>query len=104
MELVDTHCHLDLPAFDVDRASVLQRCRDSGVNRIVVPGVQASGWENLLRFCATETNLYPALGLHPVYLEQHVDEDLKALESQLAEHRPVAIGEPKVMECSPGAK
>ena len=93
MELVDTHCHLDLPAFDVDRASVLQRCRDSGVNRIVVPGVQASGWENLLRFCATETNLYPALGLHPVYLEQHVDEDLKALESQLAEHRPVAIGE-----------
>ena len=93
MELVDTHCHLDLPAFDADRASVLQRCRDSGVNRIVVPGVQASGWDNLLRFCATETNLYPALGLHPVYLEQHGDEDLKALESRVAEHRPVAIGE-----------
>ena len=93
MELVDTHCHLDLPAFDADRASVLQRCRDSGVNQLVVPGVQASGWENLLGFCAAETNLYPALGLHPVYLEQHADEDLKALESQLAEHRPVAIGE-----------
>ena len=93
MELIDTHCHLDLPAFDADRASVLQRCRDSGVNRIVVPGVQASGWENLLRFCSAETNLYPALGLHPVYLEQHGEEDIKTLESQLEEHRPVAIGE-----------
>jgi len=93
MELVDTHCHLDLPAFDADRASVLQRCRDSGVSRIVVPGVQASGWENLLRFCAAETNLYPALGLHPVYLEQHMDKDLKTLELQITEHRPVAIGE-----------
>jgi len=93
MELVDTHCHLDLPAFDADRTTVLQRCRDSGVNRIVVPGVQASGWDNLWKCCATETNLYPALGLHPVYLEQHADEDLNALESQLAEHRPVAIGE-----------
>ena len=93
MELVDTHCHLDLPAFDADRASVLQRCRDSGVNRIVVPGVQASGWGNLWKFCAAETSLYPALGLHPVYLEQHADEDLKALESLLAQHRPVAIGE-----------
>jgi len=83
MELVDTHCHLDLPAFDADRASVLERSRASGVNTIVVPGVQADGWGRL----------YPALGLHPAYLEQHADADLKVLESRLAEHRPVAIGE-----------
>jgi len=93
MELVDTHCHLDLPAFDADRASVLERCRAGGVNTIVVPGVQANGWGRLLKLCAGEEGLYPALGLHPVYLEQHTDADLKALESRLAENRPVAIGE-----------
>ena len=93
MELVDTHCHLDLPAFDADRAAVLARSRASGVSRIVVPGVQSAGWDQLQGFCAADDNLYPALGLHPVYLEQHVDADLKALESQLAEHRPVAVGE-----------
>ena len=93
MELVDTHCHLDLPAFDADRAAVLARSRASGVSRIVVPGVQSAGWDQLQGFCAADDNLYPALGLHPVYLEQHVDADIKALESQLAEHRPVAVGE-----------
>jgi TatD DNase family protein len=93
MELVDTHCHLDLPAFDADRASVLERSRASGVNTIVVPGVQADGWDRLLKFCAGEKGLYPALGLHPAYLEQHTDADLKALELRLTEHRPVAVGE-----------
>jgi len=93
MELVDTHCHLDLPVFDADRASILKRCRENGVNTIVVPGVLADGWEHLLEFCAGEEGLYAALGLHPVYLEQHTDADLDALESLLSERRPVAIGE-----------
>ncbi len=93
MELIDTHCHLDLPVFDADRASVLQRSRANGVNGIVVPGVEADGWDRLWDFCAGDANLYPALGLHPVYLEQHTDADLKALESRLSEQRPVAVGE-----------
>ena len=93
MELIDTHCHLDLPAFDADRASVLQNSRANGVNGIVVPGVQADDWDRLWEFCAGDAGLYPALGLHPVYLDQHEVADIKALESQLAEHRPVAIGE-----------
>ena len=93
MELVDTHCHLDLPAFDADRESVLQRSRTNGVRTIVVPGVQADGWGQLLDLCSSDANLYPALGLHPAFLDQHTGADLKALEAQLAEHRPVAVGE-----------
>ena len=93
MELVDTHCHLDLPAFAADRIAVLERSRASGVTVIVVPGVDAGGWDGLWKFCASDAGLYPALGLHPVYLEQHAEADLKALESLLADRRPVAVGE-----------
>jgi len=93
MDLVDTHCHLDLPAFDADRPAVLERSRAVGVAAIVVPGVEAGGWNDLWQFCATDAGLYPALGLHPVYLEQHTDADLKALETLLSERRPVAVGE-----------
>jgi TatD DNase family protein len=93
MELVDTHCHLDVEAFDADRAAVLARARGAGVGAIVVPGVLAASWDDLWTFCAGDPGLYPALGLHPVYLDRHGDADLRRLEERVAAYRPVAIGE-----------
>jgi TatD DNase family protein len=93
MELIDTHCHLDVAEFDADRAAVLERCRANGVTRIVVPAIHAAGWESLQALCDREPGLYPALGLHPVYLEQHRPGDLDALRERVARQRPLAIGE-----------
>jgi TatD DNase family protein len=93
MELIDTHCHLDVEAFSEDRHAVLARARDNGVDGIVVPGVMACSWDALLDFCNTDACLYPALGLHPVYLDQHRDTHLAHLETLLAQHHPVAVGE-----------
>lgn len=95
MELIDTHCHLDVEDFDVDRDRVLADCAGVGLTAIVVPAIQARGWSRLLKTCAEAPmpRLYPALGLHPMYLEQHSEADLEALERAVATHRPVAIGE-----------
>ncbi len=93
MEIIDTHCHLDVAQFDTDRQAVLASARAAGVAGMVVPGVEAKDWDGLLGLCTAEPDLFPALGLHPVYLEQHCKSDLEALESQLASRRPVAIGE-----------
>lgn len=93
MELIDTHCHLDVEEFDADRQAVLVRTRAAGVTGILVPAIHAAGWSNLLAFCAGGTDLYPALGLHPVYLAQHEDRHLTALEALIERHRPVAVGE-----------
>ncbi len=93
MELIDTHCHLDVAEFDVDRDAVLARCRAAGVTRIIIPAIDAAGWEPLLALCAREPGLYPALGLHPIYLEQHRPGDLDTLKTLVARHRPLAIGE-----------
>ena len=93
MELIDTHCHLDLPDFDADRPALLARCRAAGVTRMVVPGIEAAGWRRLQALCEDEAGLYPALGLHPVFLDRHADDDLAALEQALAQHHPVAVGE-----------
>lgn len=93
MQLVDTHCHLDLPAFDQDRDRVINNARHAGVAAFVVPAVHAAGWAGLLRLCASAPDLHPALGLHPVYVEQHRDADVHSLERLLDTERPVAIGE-----------
>ena len=67
MGLIDTHCHLDCPEFDRDRAAVLARSRAAGVVGLVIPAIHRAGWPGLLALCATAPDLYPALGLHPVY-------------------------------------
>lgn len=93
MELFDTHCHIDVEEFDADRAGVLSRSRRQGVTRMVVPAVMARTWQPLLDLCRAEAGLYPALGLHPVYLDQHRDTDVEALAEWVARERPLAIGE-----------
>ncbi len=93
MELFDSHCHIDVAEFDDDRQQVLAEARQAGVNEILVPGVQRSTWAALIALCDADPTLYPALGLHPVYLDAHSDQDLPALAGQIARKRPLAIGE-----------
>jgi TatD DNase family protein len=93
MELIDTHCHLDVEAFDADRSDILQQCRSAGITRIVVPAIHAAGWNKLLQLCRKEAGLYPALGLHPIYIESHKDSDLVALKEMLQTEKPLAVGE-----------
>jgi len=93
MILFDSHCHLDVEAFDADRPAVLARARRAGVEHILVPGIAAAGWDRLRALCHEERGLYPALGLHPIFLDQHGDEDLSRLERALADTPPRAVGE-----------
>jgi len=93
MELIDTHCHLDMAPFDADRGEVLAACRVAGISRIVIPAVHAAGWDNLLQLCQRQDGLFAALGLHPLFVEQHQDTDLVRLARKLKTVRPLAVGE-----------
>lgn len=93
MELIDTHCHLDMDEFDDDRHEVLERCRKKGIQRIVIPAIAREGWDDLLALCASERGLYPALGLHPMFIDKHTDHDYADLEKYIESTNPVAVGE-----------
>ena len=93
MMLVDSHCHLDAAEFDTDRAEVVGRARAAGVRAQVVPATHAAAWPALREVCRSFEGLYPAYGLHPVFLDQHQSGDLRQLRDWLARERPVAVGE-----------
>jgi TatD DNase family protein len=93
MELIDTHCHIDVEDFDEDREAVLAHCREAGITRMIVPAVMANTWDHLATICAKSAGLYPAYGLHPVYTDHHSDSDLLGLEKRLRDSRPVGVGE-----------
>ncbi|BFI95746.1 MAG: TatD family hydrolase [Rhodanobacter sp.] len=92
--LADSHVHLDAPAFDADRTQVLQRARDAGVRQLVIPAVDAASWPRIRSLCAAHPGLlFPAYGLHPVYLRQHAPGDVAALSAWCETNHAVAIGE-----------
>jgi TatD DNase family protein len=93
MRLYDTHCHLDVSEFEPDRDQVIERARRAGVSDFLVPGIRRDTWSGLLALCNRQAGCHPALGLHPVYLEQHAAADLEELDLWLARERPAAVGE-----------
>ncbi|MBD0702248.1 MULTISPECIES: TatD family hydrolase [unclassified Pseudomonas] len=97
MELIDTHTHLDFPDFDADRPALLAESRALGVRQMVVLGVYRDNWQRVWDLVQSDPDLHAALGLHPVYLDQHRPDDLGQLCQwliRLAGHRQLcAVGE-----------
>lgn len=91
--LVDSHSHFDAAEFDEDRPAALQRARHAGVTTQVLPAVTAAGWPKLKALCARNEGLFPAYGLHPMYLADHLPQHLDDLRGWIQRERPVAIGE-----------
>jgi TatD DNase family protein len=93
---IDTHCHLDAPEFDADRAAVVAQARAVGVRMAVLPAVHVD-WFGKAASVAAEHGLAYALGLHPLWLESAQDEHLERLraaaQAAVADRRFVAIGE-----------
>lgn len=97
MRLIDTHTHLDFPEFDADRQRLLDRATARGVERVVVLGVHAENLQRVWDLACAEQRVHAALGLHPVYLEQHRPEHLLELRGWLerlqGDPRLCAVGE-----------
>lgn len=92
--LIDSHCHLDFKAFDKDREEIVQWCRSHNIHHLILPGITSAQWKDALYYSRQEEILYPAVGLHPLFLQQHDEADLIALDT-LLETTPeiVAVGE-----------
>lgn len=91
--LFDSHCHLDAAEFDRDRDAVIARAQAAGVMRQLVPAVTAASWPKLRDICAGTAGLFPAYGLHPMFLAEHRDQHLLQLRDWIERERPLAIGE-----------
>ncbi|MBI3221888.1 MAG: TatD family hydrolase [Nitrosomonadales bacterium] len=93
MQFIDTHCHLDAEEFGGDQTGLVQAARAAGVNCIVVPSVTRANFGVVRELCSQHPGCAPAYGIHPMYTDGALPEDLTVLRDYLREHRPVAVGE-----------
>jgi len=94
--MIDTHCHIDEEAFDADREEVIARQQQSGVEAMIVPGVNTASINTVLDVCHAHPGYcYPALGLHPEDVKADWQEQLAIVEQAIRAHKDelVAIGE-----------
>ena len=93
MQLIDSHCHLDVSEFACDLPETLKRGREVGVIAFVVPAIVFASWPKLSELVHNHSELKPAYGLHPMFLAQHRDAHLAALPDWLQRLECVAVGE-----------
>ena len=59
MELIDSHTHLYLEEFDADRDAVIQRAQALGVQKFLLPAIDASYTPRMLQMQADYPNMLP---------------------------------------------
>ena len=91
--LIDTHSHIDDREFDPDRDFAIDRARSVGVTRQIVPAIARSNFEVVRDLCHKYEGLYPAYGLHPMFLAEHRIRHIDELSDWIERERPVAVGE-----------
>lgn len=90
---VDTHCHLNFDLFDNDRNLVVDRARDHGVTRILIPGIDIDTSKSAIILAHTYSEIYAAVGIHPNQGSEWTDDTLTELRKLTGDRKVKAIGE-----------
>jgi TatD DNase family protein len=92
--LIDSHCHIDMPAFDDDRDVVVARAREAGVaNLLIAGGVDAEDGHRRALRVAEKFGLPVSAGIHPHEAKLANEAIYDELRGLAREGRIVAIGE-----------
>jgi len=91
--LIDTHAHVHYDQFDADRADVLVRAHDAGVERMVNIGYDLPSSRASVALAQEHAEVWATVGIQPHYAQAITDAQLAEIESLLAEPKVVALGE-----------
>jgi TatD DNase family protein len=91
--LFDTHSHIDQEDFDADRAEVVERARQAGVETIVAVGTTAPTSAVCVELAARFPGVLAAVGIQPNYTAAASPDDWDQVVALAGHERVVAIGE-----------
>ncbi len=104
-KFIDTHCHLEMDAFNPDRENVIQRAKDAGIEAIITIGSDMKGNEGAIEISKEYDFIYCSIGLHPHDAKDFNEEiynrikdwatkyKIQDLSSEKQKNKVVAIGE-----------
>jgi len=94
MNFIDTHTHLYLSDFDVDRKEVMERARKNHVSKIFLPNIDSSTLPLIYKMADDyPESCFPMAGLHPTSVKNNYKKELQIVEQQLKNREVAGIGE-----------
>lgn len=91
--LIDTHTHIDMENFADRFDEVVQTAKDYGVEKVVIPGVEPSGFDRIIKLCEEYPDVYGAVGVHPEELNSYNEEAENKIKELLKHKKIIAVGE-----------
>lgn len=95
IELVDTHCHIHFPDYQLDPDEVRLAAEAEGVNRLICVGCTLADSEAAVAYAAQHENVWASIGLHPhegsIYVNDH--KSLQIFRDLAHKPKVIAIGE-----------
>lgn len=93
MFFADTHCHLNLPCFQKNLQEVVDRALESGVNRIMVPGIDLETSIKAVELANHYPCIYASVGVHPNQMDRFNPSQILDFQQLISEKKVVAVGE-----------
>jgi len=91
---IDTHAHSYDEQFDADRSVVLQLAWDAGIGQIWLPNCNSETIPGLLALADLQPDRFvPMMGLHPTYVKADFEEELRLVQTWMANRSFPMIGE-----------
>lgn len=92
--MIDTHCHIYLPEFEADIDAVIGRAEEAGVKKFYLPAIDSNTNEAMFKLEERFPGKCIAMaGLHPCYVKENYEDELKVVADLLAKRKFAAIGE-----------
>jgi len=82
--MTDTHTHLYLPEFDADRAEMLERSHQAGLNYMLLPNIESGSIDAMHALVDNSASrCLPMMGLHPCSVKANWKDELEVVKDWL---------------------
>jgi len=88
--IIDTHIHLDDERYKNDLEDVLNRAKEAGVEKFIIPGADANNLKRAVEICEKNENVYFAVGIHPYDIDSFNENDF---DTYMDHEKCIAVGE-----------
>lgn len=91
---IDTHAHLYADQFADDRQTMIDRAKEAGLSKILLPNIDLDSISGMLKMTKDYPGFcYAMMGLHPCSVGENYRSDLQSIYNQLHGQNIIAIGE-----------
>lgn len=91
--IIDTHAHIDFDEYAEKFDYMLNEAKVNHVEKIIIPAVEPTTFERILKIAEKYENIYCAMGIHPSEAKTYSDEVEQTIIKNCASKKVIAIGE-----------